>query len=159
MVQQAPAPAPSPAAQPAISQDDRMLAGCCHASMFVGFPVIGPLMVYAFKKDSSRFVAFHALQAAITHVSIVPLMIAGYVFGLAVTLGVGAALGENSLFFPFGIMGTWGIGFCFPWLLVMGISLYAAFRAFSGHAYRIPIVAGIVDRILDPIVPAPPPPR
>jgi uncharacterized Tic20 family protein len=158
MVQQAPAPAPT-AAQPAISQDDRVLAGCCHASMFVGFPVIGPLLVYAIKKDSSRFVAFHALQAAIAHVSIVPLMIAGYVFGVCFTLGMGAVLGENSLFLPLGMMGAWGIGFCLPWFFVMAISLYAAYRAFSGHAYRIPIVAGIVDRILDPITPAPAQPR
>ncbi len=155
MVQQAPAP---PADAQTISQDDRLLAGLSHISLFVGFPVIAPLVIYAVKKDSSRFVAFHALQAAIAHFSVVPLMIAASIAGFAFSLGMGMILGERSVFFPFAMMGTWGIGFCLPWLLVAAISLYAGFRAFSGHGYRIPIVGGMVQRIMAPVQPAPPTP-
>jgi uncharacterized Tic20 family protein len=150
MVQQAPAPAAQ-----TISQDDRLLAGCCHISLFVGFPVIAPLVIYALKKDTSRFVAFHALQAAIAHLSVIPLMIAGYILAIAFTLGMGTVMGEQSLFLPFGFMGAWVVGFCFPWLLIAAISLYAGVRAFSGQGYRIPLVARIVLRIMAPVAPSP----
>jgi uncharacterized Tic20 family protein len=152
MVQQTPM---QPPATPTISQDDRVFAGCCHIAMFFGFPVVGPLVVYAIKKDTSRFVAFHALQATITHLSVIPLMMLGYVFGFAFTLGMDAALDPRSMFLPFGMIGIWGLGFCMPWLVVTAISIYAAYRAFSGDSYRIPIVGRVVDRIMAPTVAAP----
>ena len=44
--------------------EDRTFALAAHLLTFIA-PIFGPLVVYFIKKDSSRFVAYHALQATI----------------------------------------------------------------------------------------------
>jgi uncharacterized protein len=147
---QDPMPAPGPAE---ISQEDRVLAGIAHLSVFIGFPVVAPLVIYAIKKDQSRFVAYHALQAAITHISVFPLTIVGAVLGGIVSIAGGALLAHASPFAFFGMFGFWYLGAMLPWLLVALVSLWAGFQAFSGNGYRVPIASGIVDRIMAPAAP------
>ncbi len=81
-----------------ISQEDRTMAMLAHIlGVFTGF--LGPLIIWLIKKDQSRFVAFHAMQALFFQVAInlvmlvlavtvvlalaVPLVwVAGIVFGV-----------------------------------------------------------------------------
>lgn len=46
------------------TDEERTMALLAHLSTFL-IPVIGPLVLWAIKKDSSRFVGYHAIQAAI----------------------------------------------------------------------------------------------
>lgn len=45
------------------TQDERLLAAVAHGLTFVEGGIIGPLIVYLWKKDESPFIAFHALQS------------------------------------------------------------------------------------------------
>ena len=64
-------------------REDRTMAMLAHLLLlFTGF--IGPLIIYCTKKDDSRFVAFHALQA-------VYFSIAACIFSL-ITCGIGGIL-------------------------------------------------------------------
>lgn len=61
------------------TRDDRTMAVLAHALAFLtGF--VGPLILYFVKRDQSRFVAFHAMQAALWQVA------------LGVVMGGGAAV-------------------------------------------------------------------
>lgn len=88
-----------------------MIAAVAHGLTFVEGGLIGPLVVYLLKKDDNDFIAFHALQSLY--------------FGLAffaisvVTCGIGAAV------------------LVIPYLVFEAI---AAFRAYEGEWYELPIV-------------------
>ena len=49
------------------SSEERTLALLAHLSSFL-LPVFGPLILWAIKKDSSRFVGYHAMQATVFQV-------------------------------------------------------------------------------------------
>ena len=77
------APAPGgaqPGGQP--TDDERLWAAIAHAAMVIGFAVVGPLVVYMMKKDSSEYVANHALQS-------IYFGIAGFVLSI-LTCGLGS---------------------------------------------------------------------
>lgn len=62
------------------TSDERLWALIAHLLTFV-FPVLGALGVYLIKKDESRFVGYHAMQAVVWQLAI-------YILG-GVTCGVG----------------------------------------------------------------------
>jgi uncharacterized membrane protein len=144
---------------PAISQDDRALAALAHGSAFVGFPFIAPICIYFYKRDQSRFVAFHALQALITHLGFFAVAIGGYILSI-ITSVVSVALLEKgpSVLEPLLFMLGWFVFLGVPSLTIAGIEAYATYRAWIGHGYRIPIAGRIALRILDAPAPAAPPP-
>jgi uncharacterized Tic20 family protein len=67
-----------------VAKDERTLGLIVHLLIFTPAAGWGPLVLYIVKKDSSRFVGYHALQATILQVLSI------YIFG--VTL-VGAIVG------------------------------------------------------------------
>jgi uncharacterized Tic20 family protein len=66
-----------------VNDNERMMALIAHLSGFV-FPFLGPLLLWLLKKDDSRFVAYHSIQALVFQV------IAWAVSG--VTCGIGLVL-------------------------------------------------------------------
>jgi uncharacterized Tic20 family protein len=131
-------------------QEDRVLAGACHLAMFVGFPIVGPLALYFVKKDSSRFVAFHALQATFLGVASIPLFVIGYAAGMIGAIAFAAAAEKTKnvavmIGTPIAFLGGFGL----PMLVVCGISLYAAYRGFTGSAWRIPLLGRLADKVLE----------
>jgi uncharacterized Tic20 family protein len=82
--------------QPANS-DERLFSLIAHLLTFV-VPVIGPLVVYLVKKDSSKFVSYHAMQALVAQLAF--WIIGGFTCGLGIlagyVFGVLAALKANS---------------------------------------------------------------
>ena len=81
-----------------LNKDDRMMAMLANLlGIFAGF--IGPLVIYLVKKDESRFVAFHALQALYFNLMVlvvmiicVPLILIAVGFFLIPVAGVGALI-------------------------------------------------------------------
>ena len=102
----------------AVTQDDKTMALIAYlGGAFISFLV--PLIIYFMKKDQSKFVAYHAMQALIFHIA----MLVGYIIGGALTMVL--------------------IGFLL--LPVVGIlslvySIIAALAANKGEWYEIPVV-------------------
>jgi uncharacterized protein len=78
--------------------DERLWAMLAHLSAFV-VPLLGPLLVYLLKKDESRFVAYHSVQAGIFQ--LISWAIAGATCGIgsvlflvAIWIGIRAYNGE-----------------------------------------------------------------
>lgn len=78
-----------------ITQEDKTMAmAACLLVIVSGF--VGPLIIYLIKKDQSKFVAYHALQATflgIATVVLAPLFGLGWIVG--VIFGVISGLAAN----------------------------------------------------------------
>ena len=112
-------PSPSPLGDPsAITQDDKTMAMLSYIlGIFTGF--LGPLILWLVKKDQSRFVAFHALQALILHAVVV----VGYILSSFLVIVL--------------------IGFLtYPVFFVLGLvySILAGIAANKGDWYEIPVI-------------------
>ena len=100
------------------SQDDRMMGMIAYVLGFF-FPIIGPLIIWLIKKDQSRFVSYHALQALIfTAVTSVATTVAWFL--TAVLIGW--------LLVP--VVGIVHLAFC----------ILAAMAANRGEWYEIPAI-------------------
>lgn len=77
------------------TSEERTFALVAHALAFVA-PIIGPLVIYFIKKDGSRYVAYHAIQATLFQV--ITYLIGGATCGVGfilIILSVLAALKAN----------------------------------------------------------------
>lgn len=98
--------------------NDKLWIVLCHLSVFFGFAILLPLIVFLVKKDESAAVAFHAKEALNFHISV-------FIYGLCCILLI------------FMIIGL-------PMLIVLGmavliLSIVAAVRGADGHEYRYPL--------------------
>jgi uncharacterized membrane protein len=104
-----------------VTPDDRSLAVDSYVlAAFTG--VIGPMILYLLKKDSSRFVAFHSLQALFFEAVV---WVIGY-------LGLQGYLP----FFHAGASGVLGL----LGLLDLAVCIIAGLAANRGELYEIPIL-------------------
>jgi uncharacterized Tic20 family protein len=136
--------APSPAAVPVPSQDERLLAACAHLSFLTGFWLVAPVAIYVIKRKESRFVAFHALQAAVVQV----------LFGMAFGVGLLALI---VLMAAVGISGHQELApliafaplfaFVAGPLALFGIHALAAYWAWRGLDGSLPIAGRIARAI------------
>lgn len=103
---------------PSITQDDKTMAMLSYIlGIFTGF--VGPLVLWILKKDQSKFVGFHALQALLLHAVVV----VGYIL-------------SSLLVFAF-------VGFLtYPAFFVLGLafSIIAGLAANRGEWYDIPVI-------------------
>ena len=108
-------------AAPDISQDDKTMAMLAYIlGVFTGF--LGPLVLWLIKKDQSKFVAYHALQALLLHAVVV----LGYILsGLLVFVLIGFLT--------------------YPAFFLLGLvfSILAGLAANRGEWYDIPILGKI----------------
>ncbi len=121
-----PPPADSSSAQsydsmPTITQDDKTMAMLAYfLGIVTGF--VGPLVLWVLKKDQSKFVAFHSLQALLLHAVVV----IGYILsGLLVFVLIGFVT--------------------YPAFFLLGLvfSILAGLAANRGEWYDIPILGKI----------------
>jgi hypothetical protein len=96
-----------------ITQDDKTMA---MVAWLIGIVTgwVGPLIIYLVKKDQSKFVAYHALQATFFHVAIIVLYMASA--------------------FTFLISGAAGV------LLSLVFSIIAGLAANRGEWYEVPLI-------------------
>jgi len=151
---QAPAAAPTtPFVAPAVelTQEDRMLAAASYLGYLVGFWLVVPIVVYVLKREKSRFVAFHALQAIVIHVLGIPVLIFGMVFPLVMTAVIALAVqpkGANQEAFGVVMMLAYLLGMLVPWGVYLALSVVCAVRAMQGRMARFPVAAWLTDRFL-----------
>ena len=115
-----------------MTTETKLWASSSHLSYLLGLPVVLPLILLVWKRNSDPFVAAQAKQAIGLHV---------------VTLLVGAVMG---LF----IFGTFGLGMlvALPMLAVFGLlavifSIVAVFKISEGQSYHYPVFGDWVARL------------
>ena len=125
----------------AVTQDERSMAMAAHLlQLFTGF--LGPLIIYFIKKDQSKFVAYHALQAIVWHILYAACTIMGAV--LAIVLAITNPHSDSPPFF-----------FMLFMLLVMGgallnwvLGIVYTVKAYNGDWGGYPVIGQWVKRFL-----------
>lgn len=129
-----------------LTSEDKNWAMACHLaalSGYLGVPfghVVGPLIVWAVKRDSSEFVDLHGKESINFHISITIYSFgAGLLFLLAF---FGPLLGANS---PTGAALAFGLPLLFAifvggfiWLMATICTIIAAIKASNGEKYLYP---------------------
>jgi uncharacterized Tic20 family protein len=143
-----PPPPPPPPAVVAVaspSQDDRLLAAVAHLSFFAGLWLIGPAAIFLLKRKESRFVAFHALQAALVQVVFGVLFAAGLVLMMFGGFAAGLSRSEGAM------IGVSIVSMALMLLAPLGVittHCLFAYGAWLGRSWRLPFGARIADAIL-----------
>ena len=108
------------------TQDERLWGMLAYLLTFVG-GFMAPLVIYAVKKDRSRFLAFHALQSLYLDVGFFVLIV----------------VGQSLRHFPPPILSI-------AWAAVFVFNILAAIKAYDGEWYQIPIIGGWAMRQASP---------
>ena len=123
-----------PPASPTNARDDsRTWALVAHLSalaLFIGFPIVGPLVVYVAKKDDP-FVRRHAAEALNFNISV---LIYSIVLGIATFVLIFVVVGLALI--PVLILG---------FLAWLGLTILAASKAGQGEEYRYPLTIRFVS--------------
>ncbi|MCW3095285.1 MAG: hypothetical protein JWL77_903 [Chthonomonadaceae bacterium] len=126
-----------------VTQDERNMGMLAHLlQIFTGF--LGPLVIYLIKKDQSKFVAYHALQALVWQIG----------YGATIMLGVFLTFALTIVTNPHGPSG-FPIFFIFFWLLAMGggvlnlgLGILYTIKASNGEWSSYPVIGNWVRRFL-----------
>ena len=130
-------------------EGDRLIAAAAHLLPIAGFPILGPLAIYAWKRSESRFVAFHALQALGLHLAVSAVGIAWFVLWV-LQMGAFALLGHAGWFAGVALMALLGL-----FLLTMFVAMVrAAMEAYRGREVRYPLIGTPIERFAARHVPA-----
>ena len=122
-----------------------MLAAVAHLSFLVGFWLIAPIAIYVIKRKESRFVAFYALQAAIVQI-LFGLGTALFVMLTVVVIAAAGISGRQELGVIAAIVPLLGcFGGCAGLLCVHA---FAAFNAWQGKDFNIPIASNVARAIM-----------
>jgi len=123
-----------------------MVAAAAYLSWFLGMYLVVPVGIFFWARDRSRFVTFHAIQA-----TILALMMAGaagvasvgYLLVVMVAAMIGAAVAAELAFL------LAGVGFVLLVVVLPALAAcYAAWCAFHGDRWRIPLIGRLADRAL-----------
>ena len=115
-----------------LSQEDKLWAASGHLSYVLGLPIIFPVILYLWKKDSAPFVADQAKQAIGLHLVTVIVSVLAVAFSFA----------------------TFGIGIlaAVPFLMLFAtaafvFSVVAALKISDGQSYQYPLFGEWIDRL------------
>ncbi len=145
-------PHPASPAASTVTQEERLLAAAGYLGYFTGFWLVVPIVIYVLKRETSRFVAHHALRAVILHVVAIPVFVVSWVLGTALSFGLAAAMdsggrGSHGLA-ETGFMLVWLCGWIVPWLMYLVVCALAAVRAFQGRMATTSLLGRLVERFL-----------
>lgn len=133
-----------------ISSDEKVLALICHLSMAVG-GILVPIIIWAIKKEESKFVRFHSLQSIFYHLAFG--VIAALLIIITAVIIVFAGIGFQSIGkggeagMPFVIM---ILVFSFTGIIMfmafggIGYSVYLAIKSYNGEKTKIPVIGKII---------------
>jgi uncharacterized membrane protein len=125
---------------------DRLLGAVSHFAILGGGWLIVPAGIYVWKRESSRFVAFHALQAAMLAIAVIPLWIFSVMICVAIGLASVALHISGLAFLDTGLIAL-SIVFCGVVTLLM--SVWGGVQALRGQTWSMPILGRLARRVLD----------
>jgi len=107
---------------------------------------MAPIAIYVIKRKDSRFVALHAIQAALVQVlfgavTVVASVVAVFVSALGMFLARSEGLAMLVTMLPL-------LAFAFGCLTLLTLHLIAAYRAWRGDAWQIPVVGSLARAIM-----------
>ncbi|SFH18162.1 hypothetical protein SAMN05660649_04175 [Desulfotomaculum arcticum] len=103
-----------------VSSESKLLSALCHGSLFIGMPIIIPLVIYLFRKED-EYVNHHAREALAMHIISI---ILGLVVGISCLLLIGLLL-----VIPLAILG----------IIYAIFAVVAIVKSLSGEYYYYPI--------------------
>jgi uncharacterized membrane protein len=135
--------------EPSADDQDRVLAALSHFSILGGFWLVVPLAIYFVKRESSRFVSFHALQAALLAIAAIPIGFVGTFAIAAVTVLSGALLGRGD-FGGFALVPTAVVllGIFFTGALIVLLAVCGGIKALRGERWSMPILGPLAERVV-----------
>jgi uncharacterized Tic20 family protein len=134
-----------------ITTEDKTLSMLCHLSMVIG-GILMPIIIWAIKKEQSKFVRFHSLQSIFFHlVFSVILAITIVVFAVIIILAGAGISSVKYLHDPSRMSGIIIIiSFAFLGIITLaafggiGYSIYLAIKSYQGEKTKIPIIGKII---------------
>jgi uncharacterized protein len=137
--------------QEIISDEDKTLSLFCHLSVLIG-GILVPIIIWAIKKNKSKFVRFHSLQSIFFHLTYA--VVVSLVIILFAVIVIIAGMGISSVKtlhhtcgMSFALM---VIAFSFLVIIILsafGIiaySIYLAVKTYNGEKIRIPVLGKII---------------
>ena len=133
-----------------INNDDKLLALFSHLSIVIG-GILVPIIIWAIKKNQSKFVRFHALQAIFYH--IIYSVIAGFVIAILMIVFFGSMGFQFSsryahhdsppvflVIFMFILIGIVTLMI----LAAIAYGIYLAVKSYGGDKTKIPVIGKII---------------
>ena len=134
------------------TQEERTFGTLSHALQTVGW-WIAPLVIFLSKKQQSRFVAFHALQALLFQLIVLVAWVGamavwiGFIVSTVIHTRVGQAPpqppAEMMLLFPF----IWLFGMAI-WICALLLTILYSIKAGRGEWEKYPLLGGLAARML-----------
>jgi uncharacterized Tic20 family protein len=108
----------------AASSDDKIWGILSHLSLYLGVPLLLPLIIYLVKRQDNAWVSGHAKEALNFHITL-------FLYGLA---------GLLLCLFIIGIFFLWALG-----LAALVCTIIAGVEAYKGKFFRYPLTIRIVQ--------------
>jgi uncharacterized membrane protein len=136
----------TPSGDLVVSRDERMLASAAYLAALAGFWLIVPAVLYFWKGRQSRFLGFHAVQAVMLQVALIPITTIGVGVAAVIVLlleGIGGKMGGAvaALIFFFVI----GIALMIP----AAATLWMGLCALRGQPRKLPLLGRWASRVVD----------
>lgn len=139
-----PKPAPQPMAL-AVPRTERVLASAAYLSALGGFWLVVPAALYFWKGKDSRFVGFHAIQAVMLQVALIP--IGTVAIGVSMALGVlidGIAGSLGSALWIIMVFLVLGLAVALP----AAATLWMGLSALRGQPKSLPLLGRWARRVV-----------
>jgi uncharacterized Tic20 family protein len=132
-------------------KEDRLLAACAYLSWVAGLWIIGPVALYFIYRDKSRYVAFHALQAAALAIGISVLAPVAVVVSAAAPVIGAMALGPKGQAQSLGpfMLAFYLVAMALVFVVPMAWMLLGAWRAYHGQRWRVPLAWRVAKRFVE----------
>lgn len=128
-----------------VPRSERVLASAAYLSALGGFPFIVPAALYLWKGKESRFLGFHAVQAVMLQVALIP--IAFFVIGIAMALGAlvegiggqaGMVVGMLAMYTVLGL----------ALMIPAAVTLWMGLSALRGQPRSLPLLGRWAQRVV-----------
>lgn len=140
------------------SGEEKMIAAATYLLGFIGFWLVGALVIYFWQRKRSVFVAYHAVQSVILQAWIFVVVSSAVVLVLVGFVGMAWAGSRSSIggWFPYVLTG--GLMLMYGFIIIAPIywHLRGAWVAAQGKLYHAPIFGRLADKFIDPAPPSPP---
>ena len=120
-----------------VPRNDRMFASAAYLSSFTGLWLIVPAALYVWKGRQSRFLGFHAVQAVLLQVALIPVALFGTGLGATLMLVLEAIGGEKlAVLGPLVFFGVLGLAATLPAVA----TVWLAMCALRGKPRALPVL-------------------
>lgn len=133
------------------SGEEKMIAAATYLLGFVGFWLVGSVLIYFWQRKRSAFVAYHAVQSVILQAWVFVAVTSAVVLSLIGIVGTAWAGGRGAHdgWLPYLFIG--GIILLYAFIIVAPVywHLRGAWVAAQGKIYRAPLFGRLADKLLD----------